>query len=177
VRADLLCVKNQVASSANSADLRGAFFLTKKSKCPRGSSGILDTERFRGQAGSAGGQGERGFTGPQGPRGTDGPRGPAGTVNIQQCRRVSSAANSSSGLALSSVECNPGEFLLNWGYSTLTPQNFSAINVYPIRLSMRYWIVGGQPSSIPCCADAETSYEAGSTPTYNLFVDGTCCPY
>jgi hypothetical protein len=158
-RAELLCVKNQAAISAKNTDLRGALFLTKSSKCPKGSSSVLDTERLKG------------------PRGAVGPQGSAGAVNITQCRRVSGAANSSLGFAFSSIECNPGEFLLNWGYSTRTPENFSATSVYPMRLGMRYWIVGGQPSSIPCCADVEMSYESGLTSSYTLFVDGTCCPY
>ena len=103
---------------------------------PPGPQGPIGPNGTQGPQGPAGQQGIQGIPGIPGAKGTQGPPGPNAILpaNIYHVFGNSVVTNSSSTIGVSSAQCNPGDVLLEGGYSLqalspstiISPSDFSA---------------------------------------------------
>lgn len=113
--ADKLCLQSTVNKKTFKVTNKRVIAAT----CPKGFTELADTSSFRGPAGATGAQ------------------GPSGMLNLGACRIQSGTCNHSSGVNSCTVNCNNGEFALQYGHSA----NGYGCNPSPLSGTANYSLV------------------------------------
>ena len=137
--ADKLCIQTTVNKKTFKATNKSVVAAT----CPKGYTELADTSRFQGATGA---------------------QGAAGIVNLGACRTTGGTCNHPAGVNTCTVDCNNGEFVLQ--YTTSAMSDFCLVSQGSGSYSLTY--SNGLGAGIKFFTSSSCSYQA--------IVTVLCCP-